>query len=367
MKYLLNQITKDHLINLINTTDTLLSFVDKKYIYRVVNTAYTHRLNRTMDKIVGYSVEEILGKESFITLVKPNLDKAFAGEKVHYESWFETPNTARAYLIVSYIPSYREDGKIDGAIVSVVDHTVIKLNEQEKQKHDSMMVEISKMVQLGEMVAFLSHQWRRPLNTLATYLLKIRILAGKNIMVEEALDRSEGILETLSSDIETMYALYSNELTHDETHLHQSLLKVVDMVRERIKAHDITISINVPDTLIVLAAGDELIHVLLVVIENAIDSLAYINSDKKQLSVQTILEKDHLVIEICDNGSGITFENINHIFDPGFTTKLSEGQGYGLYFARKIIMERLSGSIEGFSDPLGGKFHIRLPYKLVIP
>jgi signal transduction histidine kinase len=40
--------------------------------------------------------------------------------------------------------------------------------------------------------------------------------------------------------------------------------------------------------------------------------------------------------EVEDNGSGIPAEQLEHVFDPGFTTK-EQGNGYGLSIARRIV------------------------------
>ncbi|HIC68414.1 MAG TPA: hypothetical protein EYO90_02660, partial [Candidatus Latescibacteria bacterium] len=41
-------------------------------------------------------------------------------------------------------------------------------------------------------------------------------------------------------------------------------------------------------------------------------------------------------IEVEDDGPGIASEHIEHVFDPGFTTK-KQGNGYGLSIARRIV------------------------------
>ena len=50
------------------------------------------------------------------------------------------------------------------------------------------------------------------------------------------------------------------------------------------------------------------------------------------------------------------------MFDPFFTTKdVGEGTGLGLDTARRIVTERLNGSIEFDSDPGRTVFHVWLP------
>lgn len=55
---------------------------------------------------------------------------------------------------------------------------------------------------------------------------------------------------------------------------------------------------------------------------------------------------DHVIIEVKDNGCGIDEKNIDHIFDPFFSTKTpSEGTGLGLYVCHDLATG-LGGRIE---------------------
>ena len=67
-------------------------------------------------------------------------------------------------------------------------------------------------------------------------------------------------------------------------------------------------------------------------------------------------------MDIHDNGDGISAEYSNQIFDPGFTTKEAAGRGYGLYFARKLLTEKVNGSIEVCSNTKQGVcFRLKIP------
>jgi PAS domain-containing protein len=59
--------------------------VDRRYVYRLVNRGYTHRVGLGRHRIEGRSVAEAMGAEAFRNLIKPKLDRALAGEAVQYE------------------------------------------------------------------------------------------------------------------------------------------------------------------------------------------------------------------------------------------------------------------------------------------
>jgi signal transduction histidine kinase len=79
--------------------------------------------------------------------------------------------------------------------------------------------------------------------------------------------------------------------------------------------------------LLVNSFGSELNQVWTNIIDNAIDAMG----GKGELRVRTYREDDCVVVEIADNGPGISPEIEPHIFEPFFTTK---GVGRELGWAR---------------------------------
>jgi len=68
------------------------------------------------------------------------------------------------------------------------------------------------------------------------------------------------------------------------------------------------------------------------------------------------------VTEYSDNGVGLSKESMTRIFSPFFTTDLQNGTGLGMYLVYNLVIHRLGGSIDYFSQPgLGVQFHIETP------
>ena len=70
-------------------------FVNKNYVYEFASDAYCRLHGRARDEIVNNTVETIWGQSAFRNVIKGHLDRCFAGEQVHYESWFEIPGPMR--------------------------------------------------------------------------------------------------------------------------------------------------------------------------------------------------------------------------------------------------------------------------------
>lgn len=112
-----------------------------------------------------------------------------------------------------------------------------------------------------------------------------------------------------------------------------------------------------PVPLLVNSFGSELNQVWTNLIDNAIDAM----NGKGELRVRTYREDDCVVVEIADNGPGISPEVQPRIFEPFFTTKgVGEGTGLGLDTVLRIVKKH-RGSIQVVSKPGDTRFQIWLP------
>ena len=103
--------------------------------------------------------------------------------------------------------------------------------------------------------------------------------------------------------------------------------------------------------------GSELNQVWTNIIDNAIDAM----HGQGKLRVRVYRQDDCVVVEIGDNGPGISPEVEPHIFEPFFTTKgVGEGTGLGLDTVQRIVKKH-RGSIEVNSEPGDTRFSIFLP------
>jgi len=109
--------------------------------------------------------------------------------------------------------------------------------------------------------------------------------------------------------------------------------------------------------LLVNSFGSELNQVWTNIIDNAIDAMG----GKGELHVRTFREDDCVVVEISDNGPGISEEVQPHIFEPFFTTKgVGEGTGLGLDMVQRIVRKH-RGNVQVRSVPGDTRFQVRLP------
>jgi signal transduction histidine kinase len=151
------------------------------------------------------------------------------------------------------------------------------------------------------------------------------------------------------------------------TYMDQSPVQNVDVVKNlettlTILNHKLKRGVTVqrdyqPVPLLVNSFGSELNQVWTNLIDNAIDAM----NGKGELRVRTYRNNGCVVVEIGDNGPGISPEIRAHIFEPFFTTKgVGEGTGLGLDTVQRIVKKH-RGSIHVNSKPGDTRFQVWLP------
>jgi len=151
------------------------------------------------------------------------------------------------------------------------------------------------------------------------------------------------------------------------THMDQAPVQNVDIVKSlettlTILNHKLKQGVTVERDyqkipLLVDSFGSELNQVWTNIIDNAIDAM----QGKGELRVRTYRDDNCVVVEIGDNGPGISSEVKPHIFEPFFTTKgVGEGTGLGLDTAQRIVKKH-RGTIQVTSKPGDTRFQVWLP------
>jgi len=106
----------------------------------------------------------------------------------------------------------------------------------------------------------------------------------------------------------------------------------------------------------------KLLHVIVNLIKNSVDSLLSSEAISKKIIVRlTKIEETYFSIQIIDNGLGILPEHLSKIFSYGFTTKKT-GHGFGLH-ASALSAQEMGGnlSMESEGPNKGAIFTLVLP------
>lgn len=346
---------------MLNYTNDRIAFVDTSYTYLAVNKNYVDTFQKSVEEIIGKKVWEITGQKAFL-VTKKHIDKALFGEEVTYEEWFDFPDK-RSYLQVSYNPFF-QNNQVQGVVTTVIDLTEMKRLQIENENQYKLLLEKSKTAKLGSMVTFITHQMRQPLNSIATSLMKMDMLLQEKDYEEinRLIDLNEHVIDHLSKTLDSISEYHNLNGSLEDVNMKYIIENALLILEHVILSLNIHIDVICDENLKVKTIKSELIHILIILINNACEAIAEADVERQNVTVEVIPEEQQTYINIYDSGNGVDEEILPHLFKIGTTTKNSTGHGYGLYFTKKILEASLGGTIEYISDKEKHYFQICLKH-----
>src|SRR3990167_1749819 len=100
-----------------------VSIVDRNYSYVSVSSSYLKDKGLEYKDVVGRKLEDIWEKETVENVIKPFIDKAFAGDIVQTQSYFSFSSKRKKHYQTSYMPIYDSWGKIEKVAIVTRDLT----------------------------------------------------------------------------------------------------------------------------------------------------------------------------------------------------------------------------------------------------
>ncbi len=221
---------------------------------------------------------------------------------------------------------------------------------EENRIKEKLLAHQSKLASMGEMVENIAHQWRQPLSTLSGSIQNITIAYNNGMLTKEFLEKQNAraieVAGYMSNTINDFRNFFSNKDTLDEFFVEDVILKIIKMLELTFLNYNINIILKNKNDEKHLCISDmgSVTQVLLNLIFNSKDELQKLTSKVKNIIISVSEDLFYYKIEVSDNGTGISRNIIEKIFDPYFTTK-DTGTGIGLFMSYQIAKERLGGEI----------------------
>ncbi|MCG3683621.1 HAMP domain-containing histidine kinase [Aliarcobacter butzleri] len=238
-----------------------------------------------------------------------------------------------------------------------------KYNDLKKQnkEFEKMILQQSKFVKSGEMIANITHQFRQPLNNISYILinLKKRFESEKldKIFFDKKVNQANEQVSFLSKTIDDFKEFYLQEKEKDDFLVKDSIQNALTILNPDLQKDNINLNLKFEtfEDIKIFGVKNELSQVILSLVSNSIDALK--NRHNPKISINVVSSSAEVIIEILDNAGGIKAKNLKKIFEPYFSTK-EEGTGIGLYLSKIIIEESFSGKLQVQNIKDGVKFSI---------
>jgi signal transduction histidine kinase len=224
----------------------------------------------------------------------------------------------------------------------------------------------NKLMNLEAMAASISHEVRQPLTgiTLSGTAL-LRYLGDTPPKLEKARSAAEKVIAgghrigQILEDIRTLFG--TTERVPVPVNMNDLALGALRTLDGELKNHNVvTRTYLKPELPPIMGHSGQLQQVIVNLIQNAIDAMDSVDSDRRVLQVRTEHNGDAISISVEDTGPGIDPKKSDDVFGAFFTTK-PHGMGLGLAICRMIV-ERHDGELSVSStDPHGAIFRIKLP------
>ncbi len=234
---------------------------------------------------------------------------------------------------------------------------------RQREELIGQLVKMQRAAQAGALSASIAHEINQP-------LASVRLGVEEALMLQKSnpnSDRLTLLLQRIAEEnkraagiIRTLRTLFGGYHGKAETRtVDQVILATVDLVKARAKDLRIELRLQLAAATPASLGTGELDQVVLNLMSNALDSLAAAATDQGQVLVSSQADATEVVIQVSDNGPGISPAMHHQIFDL-FASSRPEGIGLGLWLSRHIV-ERQGGSINAQSGGPGALFTVRLP------
>ncbi len=334
--------------------------------------------NQSMEKMLGYSKDEVVGKMFFHQFFPLGEAEKFK-EALHSEEYggenllplSESVLIARSGKEIPVQLSATvlfEEGEEIGTEAFFRDLREIRRLEQQFADQARLLQE-DKMISLGRLAASVAHEINNPLAGVLNYIrLMIKIL-GKGSLTPEYLQKFQRYVSITESETARCSKIVSNllvfarksELKFIEINMNDLLQKCIMLSQHKLDLQNVQMKIDL-DEKIPSVWGDfnQIQQCVINLIFNAVDAMP----EGGTLTMGSSFNPHKGIVQITveDTGCGIAKEDLANIFDPFFTTKKEEkGLGLGLSTVYGII-DRHKGTISIDSElGRGTVFSIELP------
>jgi len=332
--------------------------------------------NRGVEKLYGWTRDEAVGQVSHHltqTIFPAPLEEITAelkstgrweGELIH------TRRDGTQVVVASrWALQLDERGKPTAVLETNNDITERKRAEEALHKAQAELAHVTRVATLGEMTASISHEVNQPLAAVVTNANAcLRWLARQSPDLDEARAAVERIIRDGSRASEVIGRIRAlvkkSPPQKDWLNINDIILEVIALARNEMHRNRVSLQTRLSDD-VPLLHGDriQLQQVILNLIINGIEAMNGIDEGRRELIVSTEREtngSNGLLIAVRDSGVGLNSENLEHLFDPFYTTK-PDGMGMGLAISRSIIEAHGGRLWATLNTPCGAVFQFTLP------
>lgn len=316
---------------------------------RIVN------VNQSFCQAAGLTKVQVLGQElaSFQAQLPESIADTVRAAIFSAQPRHEEFRREHKIYFLNVFPLQDEEGVVHSALLLVQDITQARIGAQQ-------LLQNRKMAAVGQLAAGVAHEIRNPLGLIRNYCYVLKTTTDPNNIaksisgIESSVERAGEIIDNLLN----FSRLSSDRI--EATDMGKFINGILELEIKTQKTPGINCQVKYEQGLVCSIKQEPMKHILTNLISNAMDAMP----QGGDLTITCFRDQDRLFIECRDTGSGIGKEDLEHIFNPFFTTKEpGKGVGLGLYIVFQEV-EKCGGEIRVQSEPgQGTTFYVVIPLK----
>jgi two-component system sensor histidine kinase AtoS len=352
---------KDYLEGILESTADIIITVDTK--------GKIQTLNRGAEKALGYNREEIIGEPIEVLFVDPREREIaiqqleYAESVKNYETRFKTKDGKVRNVLLTI--SRLKDSS--GNLISTIG---ISKDITEEKKLQKQLIQSQSYAAIGQVFTGLQHTMKNMLNACkgGSYMVKLGLSKDDKPMFTEGWGIvNEGICSLTDMCVDMLKFVKEWKPKLEITDITKILAEVERLIKQTAKDLGINFILTEQKEILPVLIDVSMIQSSIMdIVSNALDACTfkdYSNEEKPEVRLGAYLNHkgEMLIIEVKDNGCGMSEEVKANIFNPFFSTKSKAGTGLGLAITSRMI-EAHRGEFQVESEPdHGTTFRIMLP------
>ncbi len=250
------------------------------------------------------------------------------------------------------VPIFHDNGERNGLLVIGRDITDMKKAEEQLLKNEKLSI-------VGELAASVGHEIRNPLTSLKGFVQMLRqdsTEQQKHLYYDIMLNELERINHIVG---ELLLLAKPQKIHFHKKSVNTIIHDVLSLLESQANMHSIKLEFAEKEQLQLECSENQLKQLFINIIKNAIEA----SQEKGKIKiVLNRIDEDHAIIQVEDNGVGISKSFLNRLGEPFYSSK-EKGTGLGLTVSMKIVDQHKGTMRFKSEENKGTMVEIVLPLK----
>jgi PAS domain S-box-containing protein len=324
------------------------------------------------EMLYGYTAAEMLGKKytDFVapaskpTVVK-SLELLRTLQCIDDEIQLVRRDGSRVDIRCRCTPFTDSQGNFEGVLVYDRDLSRTKMLREQ-------LIRSERLAATGQLAASVAHEINSPLQGIIGLIGVMKKTYEGDLKLLKNLDLLEGAFDSIRRTVRNLLDLNRpGKQLLQNIDINRIIENTLALVQSNLKKNKVHIEQDLAGKLPqIIGSPQQISQLIMNLINNAVEAMNGASLTEPwdgrdtpggELRFTTYLNNERVVLEVADSGPGISKEDLQHIFDPFYTSKKKMGMGVGLTVCHGIVAEH-QGTIVAENAPQGGAvFRIELP------